>query len=209
MFPTHSRTTGHGIAAGLGKLGAFIGVFLVPLLQAAIGLRGMLLVAAATAGAGWICTRLLPEPGGRSLDDIAAEPTDPARPSTTPSPPPAPDAGRRRGRGGAAVRPTGDCWEVVRVYDAQLPNKRVERGWRGRLHRRRDHCGEPRTRTPRWGSGATEGRQVIARLVLLDLDAQDHHSSSCATIRLLVIDGHATLTFIEPVAAGVGTGSPC
>jgi len=29
-FPVSMRTTGHGIAAGVGKLGAFIGVFLVP-----------------------------------------------------------------------------------------------------------------------------------------------------------------------------------
>ena len=71
VFPTHSRTTGHGLAAGLGKLGAFIGVFLVPQLQAAVGLRGMLLVATAASVAGLLCTRLLPEPGRRSLDDVA------------------------------------------------------------------------------------------------------------------------------------------
>ena len=41
VFPVSMRTTGHGIAAGVGKLGAFIGVFLVPQLQKHIGLRGM------------------------------------------------------------------------------------------------------------------------------------------------------------------------
>ena len=30
VFPVSMRTTGHGLAAGIGKLGAFIGVFLVP-----------------------------------------------------------------------------------------------------------------------------------------------------------------------------------
>ncbi len=39
------RTTGHGIAAGVGKLGAFIGVFVVPQLENRFGLRGMLTVA--------------------------------------------------------------------------------------------------------------------------------------------------------------------
>lgn len=70
VFPTHTRTTGHGIAAGVGKLGAFIGVFIVPQLQTAIGLRGMLLIAAAAAGGGWLCTRLLPEPRQLSLDNV-------------------------------------------------------------------------------------------------------------------------------------------
>ncbi|HLI23914.1 MAG TPA: MFS transporter [Acidimicrobiales bacterium] len=73
VFPTRVRTTGHGIAAGVGKLGAFIGVFLVPQFQKDIGLRGMLLVAAAASVAGWLCTRLLPEPGRRSLDSVAGE----------------------------------------------------------------------------------------------------------------------------------------
>ena len=33
LYPVTMRTTGHGISAGVGKLGAFIGVFLFPLLQ--------------------------------------------------------------------------------------------------------------------------------------------------------------------------------
>ena len=52
LFPVSMRTTGHGIAAGIGKLGAFIGVFLVPQLQKSIGLRGMLLVAGGSARGG-------------------------------------------------------------------------------------------------------------------------------------------------------------
>ncbi len=71
VFPTRVRTTGHGIAAGVGKLGAFIGVFLVPQLQKSIGLRGMLLVAGGASAGGFLLTRLIPEPGGRSLDEIA------------------------------------------------------------------------------------------------------------------------------------------
>ena len=44
VFPVTMRATGHGISAGVGKLGAFIGVFLFPLLQSSLGLRGTLLL---------------------------------------------------------------------------------------------------------------------------------------------------------------------
>ncbi len=71
VFPTRVRTTGHGIAAGIGKLGAFIGVFLVPVLQTGIGLRGMLFVAGAASVVGFLVTRLIPEPGGRSLEEVS------------------------------------------------------------------------------------------------------------------------------------------
>jgi MFS family permease len=70
VFPTRLRTTGHGIAAGVGKLGAFVGAFLVPHLQTTIGLRGMLGVAAGASGLGLLLTRSLPEAGNRSLDDV-------------------------------------------------------------------------------------------------------------------------------------------
>jgi MFS family permease len=73
VFPVSMRTTGHGIAAGIGKLGAFIGVFLVPQLQKGIGLRGMLLVAGASAVLGLLLTRVLPEPARRTLEEISGE----------------------------------------------------------------------------------------------------------------------------------------
>jgi MFS transporter, PHS family, inorganic phosphate transporter len=73
VFPTNMRTTGHGIAAGVGKLGAFIGVFLVPVLQKHINLRGMLLVAGAAAILGFLLTALLPEPALKSLEEISGE----------------------------------------------------------------------------------------------------------------------------------------
>jgi MFS transporter, PHS family, inorganic phosphate transporter len=65
------RTTGHGISAGIGKLGAFIGVFLFPVLQTSLGLRGTLLLTAGVAVAGFALTLVLSEPAGRSLADIA------------------------------------------------------------------------------------------------------------------------------------------
>jgi PHS family inorganic phosphate transporter-like MFS transporter len=78
LYPVTMRTTGHGISAGIGKLGAFIGVFLFPVLQGSLGLRGTLLLTAAVSGLGFALTLVLPEPAGRSLDDIAAGLPDPA-----------------------------------------------------------------------------------------------------------------------------------
>ena len=71
LFPVSMRTTGHGISAGIGKLGAFIGVFLFPVLQTSLGLRGTLLLTAGVSVLGFALTLVLPEPAGRSLEDIA------------------------------------------------------------------------------------------------------------------------------------------
>jgi MFS family permease len=71
LYPVNMRTTGHGISAGIGKLGAFIGVFLFPVLQTSLGLRGTLLLTAGVAVSGFALTFVLPEPAGRSLEDIA------------------------------------------------------------------------------------------------------------------------------------------
>ncbi len=68
VFPVSQRTTGHGVAAGVGKLGAFVGVFLVPILQNHWGLRGMLALAAGASLAGFALTWALPEPSGQHLD---------------------------------------------------------------------------------------------------------------------------------------------
>jgi MFS transporter, PHS family, inorganic phosphate transporter len=70
LYPVSMRATGHGISAGIGKLGAFIGVFLFPLLNDWFGLRGTLLLTAAMAVAGFALTLVLPEPAGHSLEDM-------------------------------------------------------------------------------------------------------------------------------------------
>jgi MFS transporter, PHS family, inorganic phosphate transporter len=70
LYPVDMRATGHGISAGIGKLGAFIGVFLFPLLNDWFGLRGTLLLTAVMAAAGFALTLVLPEPAGRSLEDM-------------------------------------------------------------------------------------------------------------------------------------------
>ena len=66
VFPVSMRTTGHGVAAGVGKLGAFVGVFLVPVLQDHIGLRGLLAVAGVSAVLGFAVTRP-PSRTGRTI----------------------------------------------------------------------------------------------------------------------------------------------
>ena len=70
VFPVSVRTTGHGIAAGIGKLGAFVGVFLVPQLQKHYGLRGMLTIAGVAAVLGFALTKILPEPARRTLEEM-------------------------------------------------------------------------------------------------------------------------------------------
>ena len=49
-----------------------------PLLQTTLGLRGTLLLTAGVAVAGFALTLVLPEPAGRSLEDLAAGTHDPA-----------------------------------------------------------------------------------------------------------------------------------
>ncbi len=73
LYPVSVRATGHGISAGVGKFGAFIGVFLFPILQTSLGLRGTLLLTAFVSVCGAALTLVLPEPSGRSLEDIAED----------------------------------------------------------------------------------------------------------------------------------------
>ena len=74
VFPVSARTTGHGISAGVGKLGAFVGVFLVPALQDRFPVPPpMLAMAAAAPFAGIFLTRLVPEAARRSLEEVAGD----------------------------------------------------------------------------------------------------------------------------------------
>jgi MFS transporter, PHS family, inorganic phosphate transporter len=82
IFPVDVRTTAHGLSAGAGKLGAFAGAYLFPvLLASSLGIRLAEIVAAVVALAGLALTAaLLPEPRGRSLEDLSAEAMAPAGP---------------------------------------------------------------------------------------------------------------------------------
>ncbi len=89
LFPVSVRATGHGISAGIGKFGAFIGVFLFPILQTSLGLRGTLALTTGVAVGGLLLTLVLPEPAGRSLEEIshhaplAPSPVATAQPAAT------------------------------------------------------------------------------------------------------------------------------
>jgi MFS family permease len=73
LYPVSMRATGHGISAGVGKFGAFVGVFLFPVLATDLGLRGTLLLTSGVSVLGGLLTLVLPEPSGRTLEDIASE----------------------------------------------------------------------------------------------------------------------------------------
>ncbi|MHB1535918.1 MAG: MFS transporter [Acidimicrobiales bacterium] len=72
-YPTASRTTGHGISAGVAKLGAFIGVYLFPHISKAFGIGGALEFSAGMALVGMLLTLLIPETSQRSLEEISDE----------------------------------------------------------------------------------------------------------------------------------------
>ena len=75
IFPTEVRTTAHGISAGAGKMGAFAGAYLFPvMLAAAMGLRGAMIVSGVVAALGLLLTMaVLPEPKGKSLEQLEEE----------------------------------------------------------------------------------------------------------------------------------------
>ncbi len=73
VYPTSMRTTGHGLSAGFAKVGAFIGVFVFPLLEARLGLNGTLLITFVFAIVGVLLTLVLPEPSQHSLEEISGE----------------------------------------------------------------------------------------------------------------------------------------
>jgi PHS family inorganic phosphate transporter-like MFS transporter len=73
IFPVNVRTTGHGLAAALGKMGAFAGAYLFPQMLSAWGIRGAEGVAAGAALVGAAVTlACLPEPRGKSLEEMTA-----------------------------------------------------------------------------------------------------------------------------------------
>nr|BBH94374.1 MFS transporter [Thermogemmatispora argillosa] len=74
IFPVMVRSTAHGIAAALGKVGAFIGALIFPFLLSSFHLPGVMTFTAMISVAGLVLTLLtLPEPSGRSLEEISGE----------------------------------------------------------------------------------------------------------------------------------------
>ncbi len=71
IFPAGTRTTGHGIAAGAGKIGGFLGVFLFPILLEWHALTAAELAAAIVSALGVIVTAsMLPETKGKTLEEL-------------------------------------------------------------------------------------------------------------------------------------------
>ena len=72
LFPVRVRTTGHGIAAAMGKIGGFAGVFLFPYLMHWKGLFAAEMAAAIVSVLGLIVTWVfLPETKGKTLEEIS------------------------------------------------------------------------------------------------------------------------------------------
>ncbi|GMA65451.1 MFS transporter [Alicyclobacillus fastidiosus] len=68
LFPVSVRTTGHGFSAGIAKVGAFIGVFVFPLLTKTFGLNGTFIITFAFSVIGMLLTLILPEPANKSIE---------------------------------------------------------------------------------------------------------------------------------------------
>jgi MFS transporter, PHS family, inorganic phosphate transporter len=78
IFPVRVRTTAHGIAAAMGKLGGFLGVFTFPFLMHWHGLLTAESGAALVSLLGLVATLLLlPETKGKSLEELSSEPEAP------------------------------------------------------------------------------------------------------------------------------------
>jgi MFS transporter, PHS family, inorganic phosphate transporter len=74
VFPTAFRTTGHGIAAACGKVGAVLAVFVFAGLYQTYGLPWFFGLLAAVSFLGFLLTlALLPETSQRSLEDVSGE----------------------------------------------------------------------------------------------------------------------------------------
>jgi PHS family inorganic phosphate transporter-like MFS transporter len=74
IFPVQVRTTGHGIAAAMGKIGGFIGVFTFPFFMQWRGLPAAEGAAAIVSVLGLLVTVfLLPETKGKSLEELSEQ----------------------------------------------------------------------------------------------------------------------------------------
>lgn len=79
IFPVRVRTTAHGVAAALGKVGGFFGVFLFPYLMHWKGLFAAESAAAITSAIGLLVTIfMLPETKRKSLEELSSEASTPA-----------------------------------------------------------------------------------------------------------------------------------
>ena len=73
VFPTNYRTTGHGISAASGKMGAAITTFLFPTLLVIMGVKNIMLMLAVLSVVGALITIPLREPKQSVLEDASRE----------------------------------------------------------------------------------------------------------------------------------------
>jgi nitrate/nitrite transporter NarK len=74
IFPVSVRSSAHGLAASLGKVGAFVGAFAFPYLLGSVHIAGAMGFAALVSVVGLVLTIFtLPEPNGRSLEEISGD----------------------------------------------------------------------------------------------------------------------------------------
>jgi PHS family inorganic phosphate transporter-like MFS transporter len=73
IFPTKIRARGHGLSAATGKVGAFIGAFLLPFILASQGLSFTMALVSIVAVVGMGLTLLVPEMKGVALDSNSNE----------------------------------------------------------------------------------------------------------------------------------------
>lgn len=76
IYPTSARATGYGISSGIAKLGAAVGVFVLPgILGGRSGTRNAMLLFAGCAIVGALLTCLIPEGARKTLDKLSQEET--------------------------------------------------------------------------------------------------------------------------------------
>eukprot|EP01112_Ceratiomyxa_fruticulosa_P022555 TRINITY_DN829_c0_g1_i3.p1 TRINITY_DN829_c0_g1~~TRINITY_DN829_c0_g1_i3.p1 ORF type:complete len:537 (+),score=93.49 TRINITY_DN829_c0_g1_i3:188-1798(+) len=74
VFPTRYRSTGHGISAASGKLGAIIASYgFGPIADMKNGVRNLIAALAVVMLLGFLCTILIPETKGASLEELNGE----------------------------------------------------------------------------------------------------------------------------------------
>ncbi|MGC8565001.1 MAG: MFS transporter [Thermoplasmata archaeon] len=73
VFPVKYRTTGHGISAAAGKVGAAISTFLMPVLLITIGIKEVLLILGGISIIGGLISLAIKEPANKSLEEASNE----------------------------------------------------------------------------------------------------------------------------------------
>ena len=73
LFPTRVRSSAHGIAAASGKAGAVLTSFAFGKVEHAIGIQGVLGIFSGVLLLAALCTLLIPETRGATLDDLEFE----------------------------------------------------------------------------------------------------------------------------------------